>query len=160
MHKQQTAHSKDLEKLQYQHYLGVIGIIVKIISNIILLQIPGVGVNGAAIGSDLNNIVIFLISYKALRRVIRLDLKPMKFIVKPLIATGIMSITSYTLYILLGGIIPAKIATIIALLFAVAIYCVSVIALKIFSKEEMTMIPYGTKICKMLERLGIYGRNS
>lgn len=124
-----------------------------------MLQIPGVGVNGAAIGSDLNNIVIFLISYKALRRVIKLDLKPMKFIIKPLIATGIMSITSYTLYIVLGGIISGKLATIISLIFAVTIYCVSVIVLKIFTKEEMAMIPYGTKICKVLERVGVYGKN-
>ena len=46
--------------------------------------------------------------------------------------------------------------TIISLLFAVGIYVISVIALKIFTREEMLMIPYGGKLCKILERLGIY----
>ena len=49
-----------------------------------------------------------------------------------------------------------KIATLISLVFAVILYCVSVIALKIFTREEMLMIPYGGKMCKILERLGIY----
>lgn len=36
------------------------------------------------------------------------------------------------------------------------IYGASVIALKIFTREEFTMIPFGTKIIKVLEKLGIY----
>lgn len=55
------------------------------------------------------------------------------------------------------GILGAsKIITIISILFAIVLYFISVIALKIFTKEELAMIPYGTKLCKMLERLGIY----
>ena len=113
--------------------------------------------NGAAIGSSLNNIVVFLISYIILKKSLRLQLKPNKFIIKPLIATIIMSVCSYTLYTLLvGTVIPEKIVTIISLCFAVTLYFVSVIVLKIFEKEELAMIPYGTKLCKILERLGIY----
>ena len=33
------------------------------------------------------------------------------------------------------------------------------IILKIFDEDEITMIPYGTKIYKILKRLGIYGKN-
>lgn len=57
------------------------------------------------------------------------------------------------------GIIDVeKIVTIISLIFAVIIYAISVIALKIFTKEELLMIPYGSKICKMLEKFGIYAK--
>ncbi len=108
----------------------------------------------------MNNIVVFLVSYKVLTKVIKLNLKPKKFVIKPLMATGIMCITSYTLYRLLGLLISEKIATVIALLFAVVIYFISVIALKIFTKEEMCMIPFGSKICKILERLGIYAKEA
>lgn len=59
----------------------------------------------------------------------------------------------------LHGILPSeKIATIISLMFAVGIYCISVIALKIFTREEITMIPFGNKIIKVLEKLGIYAK--
>ena len=49
-----------------------------------------------------------------------------------------------------------KMATIIAILVAIIIYIISVVALKIFTKEEIFMIPYGQKLYKILEKLGIY----
>lgn len=106
----QTANGalQGLGKVMVPAISGLIGLIVKIISNIILLQIPSIGVNGAAIGSNLNNIAVFLISYFVLIKTIKLELKPMKFIVKPLIATGIMSVCSYTLYKILIGILGIR----------------------------------------------------
>ncbi len=68
-----------------------------------------------------------------------------------------MCVCSYSLYkILAYRILAEKMATIVSLLFAVILYFVSVIALKIFTREELTMIPYGSKLLKILERLGIY----
>jgi len=72
---------------------------VKIIGNVILLQIPSIGVNGAAIASSLNNIIVFLVSYIVLKKAIKLNLKPRKFVIKPLIASIIMSVCSYTVYL-------------------------------------------------------------
>ena len=136
-----------------------IGLLVKLVLNVILIQIPGIGVNGAAIGSIVNNVLVFAISYYILSKTIKLDIKPIKFVIKPILATFIMCITSYYLYtILIKLALSAKIATIIALVFAVIIYLLSIIALKIFTREELHMIPYGNKLCKMLERLGIYGK--
>jgi len=55
------------------------------------------------------------------------------------------------------GILGAsKIITIISILFAIVLYFISVIALKIFTKEEIFMIPYGQRIYKTLVRLGVY----
>lgn len=100
----QTANGalQGLGKISIPAISGFAGLLIKIISNIILVQIPGIGVNGAAIGSNLNNIVVFLVSYIVLTKTIKLELKPVKFIVKPLIATLIMCVCSYTLYTFLG----------------------------------------------------------
>lgn len=136
-----------------------IGLLVKLVLNIILIQIPGIGVNGAAIGSIVNNVLVFAISYYILSKTIKLDIKLYKFVIKPIFATFIMCVTSYYLYtVLIKFAISAKIATIIALVFAVLIYLVIIIALKIFTREELRMIPYGIKLCKLLEKLGIYGK--
>ncbi len=67
-----------------------------------------------------------------------------------------MGICSYFVFNVLNGIIIEKMATIIAIIIAVIIYLLAVIALKIFSKEDILMIPYGTKIYKILEKLKIY----
>ena len=146
-----------LGKIMVPAISSFIGLVIKLILNVILISIPSIGVNGAAIGSIVNNFVVFVISYYILIKTIKLDIKPLKYVVKPVFATAIMCLCSYSLYIILiGASISGKIATLISLIFAVALYFISIIALKIFSREEMLMIPYGTKLLKMLEKLGIY----
>lgn len=148
-----------LGKIMIPAISSFIGLIVKLISNIILIQIPEIGVNGAAIGSILNNIVAFIISYIMLSKTIKLNIKLTKFIIKPTLATIIMCLCSYSLYlILITKGVQEKMVTIISLVFAVGIYGISIIILKIFNKEEFRMIPYGDKIYNMLEKLGISGK--
>lgn len=133
-----------------------IGVFTKLILNLLLVPIPWIGVNGAAIGSVACHMVAFTIAINVLRKNIKLDLGIKKFIIKPIIATLIMAICSYFIFMLLNGIIAERLATIIAMLFAVIIYIVALVALKIFTKEEMHMIPYGKKIYEFLEKRGIY----
>ena len=108
----------------------------------------------------INNFVAFFLSFIILRKSIKLNLNFTKFILKPVIATIAMCACSYYIYTILLGIISAKIATIIALGIAVLIYVVMVVILKIFDEDEITMIPYGTKIYKILKKLGIYGKEA
>lgn len=136
-----------------------IGVVLKLVLNIVLVSNPKFGVNGAAIASVINNFVAFLLSFIVLKRTIKLDLNFKKFILKPVIATIGMCVCSYFIYDILIGIIGAKIATIIGLIVAVIIYLIMVIILKIFTKEELLMIPYGQKIIKILESIGIYKKN-
>ena len=67
-----------------------------------------------------------------------------------------MGICSYFSYLMLSGIIVQKLATIIAIIIAVIIYALAIIALKVFAKEEIKMMPGGKKICKVLEKLKVY----
>ena len=67
-----------------------------------------------------------------------------------------MGVCSYFTYLALSGIIIERLATIIAILVAVIIYSLAVIVLKIFTKEELKMMPAGDKINKILEKLKIY----
>jgi len=67
-----------------------------------------------------------------------------------------MGICSYFIYLILSSIIAVKLATIVAIIFAIVIYVLAVIVLKVFSKEEMIMMPKGNKICKILEKYKIY----
>lgn len=100
--------------------------------------------------------VAFCIAITSLKKNIKLDLSFSKFVVKPIIATLVMGICSYFVFLTLLGIIPQKLATIVAIVIAVVIYVLAIIALKVFSKEEVLMIPYGEKVVKILEKLKIY----
>ena len=129
---------------------------MKFILNLILVPIPEIGVNGAALASVACHLVAFTIAKTALRKIIKLDFTFSKFVIKPVIAVTIMGICSYFSYIALSGIIAQKLATITSIIIAVIIYVLAVIALKVFTKEEILMMPAGNKICKVLEKLKIY----
>ena len=145
-----------LGKIMTPAITSFVGLIIKLILNIILIQIPSIGIYGAIIGSIVNNIVACALSFIVLMKTIKLDISCIKYIFKPIIATIIMGICSYFTYLLIGSIIPKTVATIIAMGVAVAIYAFAVIALRILSKEEIKMIPYGIKMVNVLEKLGVY----
>ena len=130
--------------------------IVKLILNLILVPIPSIGVNGAAIASVACHLVAFGISIMALKKTIRIKLGVRRFVIKPILATVIMAICSYFIYSLLLGIIAEKLATIIAISSAIIIYALAVVVLHVFTKQEIKMLPAGNKICMILEKLKIY----
>lgn len=133
-----------------------IGVLVKLILNLILVPIPEIGVNGAAWASVACHAVAFTIAITALRKNIKLNLTFSKFVIKPVLATAIMGICSYFIYLSLLGIISNKLATIVAIVVAVIIYALAIIVLKVFNKEEILRVPMGNKICAVLEKLKIY----
>ena len=132
------------------------GVIVKLILNLILVPIPEIGVNGAAWASVACHVVAFTIAITSLIKHMKIKFNIRKFVVKPIIATTIMGFCSLFVYRIINGIIPGRLATIIAIGFAVIIYLIAIIVLKIFTKEEISSLPLGAKICKSLEKTKIY----
>ncbi|MCI8482614.1 MAG: polysaccharide biosynthesis protein [Clostridia bacterium] len=137
-----------------------VGVIAKLIINIALIPIPQIGVNGAAIGTIICNLIACIIGFSVLKKNMNIQFKFSKYIIKPILATFIMAICSYAIYIILLKFIPLRISAIIAMVLAVIIYAFATISLKIFTKEEIHMIPYGQKIYKILEKIGIYNEKS
>ena len=132
------------------------GVLVKLILNLILVPIPTIGVNGAAFSSVVCHIISFTIGFTVLRKNIKLNLGFVNFVLKPVLITFIMAVCSYVIYINLAVVISAKIATIIALVSAVIIYLIAMIVFKVFTKEDINMLPYGKKIYTFLTKVGIY----
>lgn len=134
------------------------GCVVKLILNLILLRIPALNVYGAAIATIACHATAFIIVFIVLKKYIKLDLGFNKFIFKPVIAASIMGICSYTFYLFLikNSILLGNKATIISMLFAVIIYFLAVIALKIYNEEDVIMLPKGEKILKILKKFKIY----
>lgn len=131
-----------------------IGVLVKFILNLILVPVPQIGAAGAAFATAICHAIAFFICFQALKKSVKLDLSFSKFILKPILATIIMSICSYGAYLLLEGINIGKMATIISIIIAIVIYVFTVIILKIFTKEEILMMPYGNRLISLLEKVG------
>lgn len=138
-----------------------IGVLLKLILNLILVPIPREvfplgGVVGAAFATDICHLTAFCIVFTILKKSVNLKMSFSKMMIKPLLASGMMAIVSYGTHMLLNSIIAPKMATIIALFVAVIVYILSVLILKVFSKEDILMLPYGQGIYSILVKFGIY----
>ncbi|MCI8700227.1 MAG: hypothetical protein HFJ47_02665 [Clostridia bacterium] len=133
-----------------------IGVVIKLILNLILLRIPKLNIYGASIGTACCNIISFVIAFVALKKIAKLKISFSKFILKPIVANFIMGICSYFIFMMLNCILAENLATIISILSAIAIYFISIIVLKIFTKEELYLFPFGQNLCFFLEKLRIY----
>lgn len=131
------------------------GVFAKLILNLILVPIPQIGANGAAIASVVCHIISFTIGFSVLRKNMKLNLDFGKFVTKPILATTMMIICSYYLYIILSTRVTSNIATLISIGIAVIIYALSVIVLQVLTKEEIYMLPKGEKIYKALVKLNL-----
>ncbi len=130
--------------------LGV-GVIIKLILNLLLIPIAPQkfilgGTAGAALATAICHMVSVTIQFYVLKREINLKLDFKKFIIKPFLAVAIMGGISYQTYLFfLSKIGSGNLTTIIGLGVAVIIYLIMLIILRIFSKEEYYMMPFGKK---------------
>jgi len=122
-----------------------IGAIVKLILNLILLPIPKLNIHGAIIATIISHIVTFVISFYYLKKYIKIRIKIGKFILKPVIATIIMIGISWYMYNM-QLFYSQNLNLIISLIIGIIVYILCIILLKILSKEEVCMLPYGNKM--------------
>ena len=138
-----------------------IGVIVKFIINSLLIPLNPKeflfgGTSGAAIATTICHMIASIIDIKIMKKYIKLEINKKDYIIKPIIACIMMGICSICTYKILLSIISEKLCTIISIFVAIVVYIMSVFCLKIFSKSNMYMIPFGQKLYKILQLIGIY----
>ena len=134
----------------------IIGIIIKFVLNIVLISNPKIEIMGAGISTVICQFVAFLICIVALQKNIKLHFKCGRMIIAPIIASVIMGVSTYLINQALNNIVRMSISTILSIIFGALIYIVLIFALKILRKEDIMMIPFGSKIYSVLIKLKIY----
>lgn len=133
-----------------------IGAVVKLVMNIVLISNPAINILGAVISSIVCQVILFAICMYYLNKEIRLQISFKNHIFKPIFASGIMGVIVYLAYKLLISTLGNSISTIIAIFIGVVVYLALVLATKMLTKEDIYMIPFGTKIYGLLVKLKIY----
>lgn len=133
----------------------LIGVAFKFILNLILIRIPWINVNGAAIGSVCCHLIATLIVANVLRKNIKLEINLKVLIVKLLVSTGLMASIALLIYTGLAKVFGemSRIATLISLVIAVLTYALMIIKLKVLDKNDYYMLPAGEKIYNFLARI-------
>jgi len=138
----------------------VAGSIIKLVLNLILVPIESIGIRGAAISSIVCQVVIAVIVFNGFNRKIKIELKFKKYILKPVVSTAVMAIFTIMSYkVLLPVLHSNAITTIVTLGIAMMTYGLSVAILKVFTKNEILMLPLGDKIYNILLKCRIYKNN-
>lgn len=145
-----------------------LGGVVKIVTNYNLVAVPTIGISGAPVGNVLCFGLCMVLDLVVIARVIhgRPDYLPL--LAKPAAAAGVMGLGAWAVYGLLSKLLSYEevtqagetiqtlgktgngIAVMGAILIAVIIYAVLVVALRAISREDLTLMPKGDKIAKIL----------
>lgn len=133
-----------------------IGGVIKLVLNVILISNPKINIYGAVITSIISQGLAFGICLYYLNKQIKLEMSFKHHVLKPIFASVIMGVIVYFAYRILIGSMGNAISTILSILIGVISYAVLVLATKMLTKEDIYMIPFGTKIYGVLVKLGIY----
>ena len=136
----------------------VAGAVVKIISSIVLIGVPEIGIYGTPIGTFLCYMTTTVINFFFLAKYI--DLRPsfIKTFVKPLIASVVCCFGAYGGYKLAALVIDVNgrmgniLATFAGIAVAGVIYLVLVLLFSLIGEDEVKMLPKGAKIYGMLKK--------
>lgn len=133
-----------------------LGAVIKFILNMILIRNPNIGIYGASISSFVYALIVFFISYKVMNRCVNMHIKFRKHILKPVLSAIGMGLIVLGAHKLFNMALGNTISTILAILVGALSYCILILFTKTLTKEDILMIPYGTKIYSILLKLRIY----
>jgi stage V sporulation protein B len=130
----------------------VIGGVIKLIVNYILVGNPSIRINGAPVGTLCCFAVIAGLEIFIIRRTVPSPPRFTKAFFKPLVASAIMAAAAWAVHGLLHNFLnlSSRLAAVAAILVAVVIYLILVLSFQIISKEDLSLMPKGEKIAKIL----------
>lgn len=134
----------------------LIGAAVKAFASYILLGIPAVNINGAAIGSVMAYVTAGVLNYRALKKYTDVSLDVKSIFIKPLGAALIMGASAFISYKLLLIITSSNsVSTLLSIMIAAFVYFVSAFMTGAVTKDEIELIPKGDLIYRLAVRLKV-----
>ncbi len=138
----------------------IIGSIIKLILNNLLVSINPAnfilgGTAGAAVSTVICHIVTFIIELSIMRKYVKVDLR-ISHVLKILLSTIMMGISSVFILNCLKTIFTEKICMVLTIIAAIIIYILLILIFKVFSEEDIKTIPHGEKIYIFLKKIKLY----
>ena len=130
----------------------IIASVIKIICNYILVAIPDVGIDGAAISNIVLYVVLFALDFIALRRITKTRADIKSVYIKPLLGGILCGVVAWSGHAILSGVISDGLATIVAIGLAAVAYVGFILFSKTIKREDIEFLPKAKKIEKILEK--------
>ena len=126
----------------------VAGCAAKLIVNNFMVR--HVGAVGAAVGTLVCYVIVAVLELLLIKRVIPSPPEYTRVFAKPMVAAGVMGMAVWAAYGLVSRIFGNTLSTMAAIGVGVAVYAVLVVALKAISREDLSLMPKGDQIARLL----------
>lgn len=136
-----------------------IGIGVKIAVSIATIHIPEINVQGSAYGTLACYAIAALLDVICVVRCAHMRIKILDNFIKPLLATGGMSVVIYFLMPHVASGDYSRTRTVIVIAMAALVYIFLIFLFRALKPEDMKFIPGGGKITSLMYRLKIWRAN-
>ncbi len=133
-----------------------LGAIVKIVISILLIRVPSININGAAIGTAACYGIAALLNVGFVLKHTRPSIKPVSGILMPVLSTVVMGAVVFLLYNAAAPSLGSTKAALISIAAAVIVYVVMLFLTRTIRKEDMEFIPGGGRVTRFMKRLGFW----
>ena len=123
---------------------------VKLLVNFVLVQLPAVGIKGAPMGTLVCFALVSVMELVAIKKVTPHPPRYLRVFVKPIIAAVIMGAAAWAAYGLLSNTFGNTLSVAGAIVVGCVVYAVLVVVLRIVSRDDLSLMPKGDKIAKLL----------
>ena len=131
--------------------LGV-GSLIKLVLNIVLINIPSLNIYGAIIGTLVYQIFVFTVETVVVFRYVDVRLDYIKCFIKPLLASVIMGGAVYLSYRLLSGFTGNTLSTLASIVVGVLVYAITILLFKTATASDIMGMPKGDKMVALLKK--------
>lgn len=145
----------------------IVAAICKITCNFILVGNPKINIYGAVAGTVVFYLVIVACNLISLLRISKVKIRWSSVFVKPFICALLCGVTAYAANGLLTRIFPVNtsksilnmgtVSALISIALAAVVYVISLLLIKGIAREDISVLPKGEKIAKVLEKYGLLG---
>lgn len=134
-----------------------VGSAIKLVLNLILVNIPTLNIYGAIIGTIVYQSFVFAVETFFVFRCVELKLNFIKLFIKPFVAAALMSLAVFGAYKLSTLWFGNTVSTLLAICVGVLVYGLAVLLLRTFEKEDLEGLPAGRKIASLLTKFKLIG---
>lgn len=134
------------------------GAIIKVIFNYILVGIPQLNIQGAAIGSIIAYAVAAFLNYKSVQKYTRAKIRMGQTVIKPVIAVSAMGAMVLMTYYSTHGLLGNSISTLLSIGLGAIVYFIVLLFIGGITVQEMEVIPGGNRLTPILKKLGLLRR--
>lgn len=144
-------------KVKVPAYAALCGAIIKIPLNLLLISIPSVNVTGAVISTTFCYLIASCIDLYYLVKYTGIVPDFISILFKPFVSSIIMGISCYTFYYAVFYFINSNsIALMVSIFVGVITYFVMLLLIKGIDREDIMILPKGSKLVAILDRIGAF----